>query len=394
MRRPLESQVLLKDLLSDYYTKLARADVPVAWCTSVGPAELLRSFGFEVYFPENHGALIGARRQGAQYIPAAAGAGYSTDICSYLTADIGAFLSGETPLDMYGLKELPRPSVLVYNTSQCREVKEWFTFYGEKFGVPVIGIETPQNIDYPDQPLLDYLEACWRSIITQLETISGRPFDTEKFQQVTDLSGQACALWQAFLESNQSVPALHTFFDHIILMAPVVVLRGTQQAVDFYRSLTAEVSAIDGSRFREHKRFYWEGMPIWGKIKFLSTLFNRYNISIVSSTYCHSWAFDFRAAQALASSVSAYAGIFIIRSQEYKLNYLKDVCRRFNVDAVIFHDAKTCPYNTNSRFGMPAKLKAQTGLPVMTFYGDLVDLRHFSEEEFALRLEAFIEQIG
>jgi len=41
----------------------------VAWCTSVGPRELLRSFGYEVYFPENHGAMIGAMRGASRYIP-------------------------------------------------------------------------------------------------------------------------------------------------------------------------------------------------------------------------------------------------------------------------------------------------------------------------------------
>ena len=40
----------------------------VAWCTSVGPAELLRSMGFLVYFPENHGATLGAMRLGPDLI--------------------------------------------------------------------------------------------------------------------------------------------------------------------------------------------------------------------------------------------------------------------------------------------------------------------------------------
>ena len=54
-----------------------------AWCTSVGPAELLRAFGFEVYFPENHGALMGATRTVIDYIPTAVKYGYSGHVCSY-----------------------------------------------------------------------------------------------------------------------------------------------------------------------------------------------------------------------------------------------------------------------------------------------------------------------
>ncbi|MDQ1350294.1 MAG: hypothetical protein QG657_595 [Acidobacteriota bacterium] len=393
MRKPLKTQAKLKELLTAYFRRFEEKKKPVAWCTSVGPAELLRSFGYEVYFPENHGALIGARRLGAKYIPAAGREGFSPDICSYLTSDIGAYLMNETPLDIYGLANVPAPDVLVYNTNQCREVKEWFTFYGEKYRVPVLGIDTPRDIDAPTPALLAYLEASWREMITRLEKLSGRSFDPARFEEVVTLSHRACGLWQEFLESNRRRPAQHTFFDHIILMAPVVVLRGTREAVDFYSDLVAEAAAVDCTHIKEKYRFYWEGMPVWGKIRFLAELFNRHHISIVTSTYCHSWAFHFDPQNPLASSVKAYAGIFITRSQEYKLRYLEDVTRRFSIDAVLFHDSKTCPSNTNSRFGIPQKLKTTTGLPSLTFYGDLVDLRHFSEEEFALRLEAFIEQL-
>lgn len=398
MRKPLAAQAKLKELLNTYYRRLGQKKIPVAWCTSVGPAELLRSFGYEVYFPENHGALIGARRLGARYIPAAGREGFSPDICSYLTGDIGANLLNETPLDIYGLDHLPIPDVLVYNTNQCREVKEWFTFYSEKYRVPVLGIDTPRDIGTPTPSLLAYLEASWLELITGLEKISGRPFDAARFEEVVTLSHRACGLWQEFLESNRQRPAKHTFFDHIILMAPVVVLRGTREAVDFYRDLVAEAAALDKDtaqikEIKETYRFYWEGMPIWGKIRFFAELFERHHISIVTSTYCHSWAFHFDPQNPLASAVKAYANIFITRSQDYKLHYLEDVTRRFAVDAVLFHDSKTCPYNSNNRFGIPQKLKTATGLPALTFYGDLVDLRHFSEEEFALRLEAFIEQL-
>jgi benzoyl-CoA reductase/2-hydroxyglutaryl-CoA dehydratase subunit BcrC/BadD/HgdB len=391
---PLKTQSLLKDLLSDYYLKLEKRQSPIAWCTSVGPAELLRSFGYEVYFPENHGALIGARRQGAKYIPMASAAGFSPDICSYLTSDVGAFLSHETPLDIYGMTEIPKPDVLVYNTCQCREVKEWFSYYAEQFNAPIIGINTPRDIVQMNQPLQDYLESQWQEIIRQLEHISGKSFNLAEFQRIVGLSEEACRMWQAFLNSNNSTPALHNFFDHIILMAPVVVLRGTTEAVDFYKQLLAEVKSIDSSSKSEKYRFYWEGMPIWGKIKFFAQLFAKHGISVVSSTYCHSWAFDFDKQNPLSSSAFAYGDIFITRSQERKLQYLKEECQKFSIDTILFHDSKTCPYNTNNRFGIPQQLKKETGIPFLTFCGDLVDLRLFSEQEFTLRLEAFIEQIG
>jgi len=393
MRAAPHARQKLKELLSAYYQCLGRKESPVAWCTSVGPAELLRSFGYQVYFPENHGALLGAKRLGSRFIPEAGRAGYSPEICSYLTSDIGAFLLGETPLSAYGLERVPVPDVLVYNTSQCRDVKEWFAFYAEQFKVPLVGIETPRDIDDVNETLLTYLESSWERLIRDLEMISGRRFDREKFAAVVDLSGQACRLWQDFLETNRARPAAHDFFDHIMLMAPVVVLRGEKEAVAFYRALLDEVTAAGTDRPAERYRFYWEGMPVWGKVRFLAELFARHQVRMVASTYAHSWAFAFDAAAPIRSSVDAYGRIFIARSQQHKLDYLQKMCGDFSIDAVLFHDAKTCAANTNSRYGIPGKLKERTAVPTLTFYGDLVDTRHFSEAEFTLRFEAFLEQL-
>ncbi len=124
----IEATTKLKEVMKNYFISMGTGEKKIAWCTSVGPAELLRSFGFEVYFPENHGALIGATRGSVDYIPVAQMHGYSNQICSYTTSDIGAFLKKETPLKKhYGLESIPKPDIIVYNTNQCREVQDWFT---------------------------------------------------------------------------------------------------------------------------------------------------------------------------------------------------------------------------------------------------------------------------
>ncbi|HDY75349.1 MAG TPA: 2-hydroxyacyl-CoA dehydratase, partial [Candidatus Marinimicrobia bacterium] len=83
----LQSQTALKNILKTYFTEMRS---PIAWCTSAGPAEILRALGFDMYFPENHGALLGASRIAEKYIPRAHQEGFDGEICSYLTADIGA----------------------------------------------------------------------------------------------------------------------------------------------------------------------------------------------------------------------------------------------------------------------------------------------------------------
>jgi len=67
--------------------------------------------------------------------------------------------------------------------------------------------------------------------------------------------------------------------------------------------------------------------------------------------------------------------------------------KTFSIDGIIFHDARTCPNNSNSRYGMPQRMGTRLGLPVLVINGDLNDLRCYSEEQTRTNIEAFIEQL-
>jgi benzoyl-CoA reductase/2-hydroxyglutaryl-CoA dehydratase subunit BcrC/BadD/HgdB len=67
--------------------------------------------------------------------------------------------------------------------------------------------------------------------------------------------------------------------------------------------------------------------------------------------------------------------------------------REFAVDGVLFHDSRTCPNNSNARFGMPQRLREAAAVPVLTLDGDLNDLRCFSDEQARTNIEGFVEQL-
>ena len=401
--KPLEARHRMKELMAAHFHGLDEAARDpgrrVAWCTSVGPAELLHSFGFEVYYPENHGAMLGATRTANDYIPRANAAGYSPDICSYLTADVGAFLAGKTPLTgAYGLDTVPKPDVLVYNTNQCRDVQDWFGFYARHFDVPLIGIQSPVQVGEVTDGLVASLVPQYRALIPVLEQVSGRRFDPDCLAEVMTLATRTTHLWEQVLATMQQRPSPLTFFDTTIHMAPAVVMRGQPEAVGYYEQLLAELAertaqgmaAVDGERFR----LYWDGMPVWGRLRELSAFFQQMQASIVVSTYCNSWVFSaFDPEQPFESMARAYLELFIARSEPAKETIMADLCREFAVDGVIYHDAKTCPNNSNTRYGLPQRLRARTGLPFTIVYGDLNDLRCFSEEQAKTSIEAFLEQL-
>lgn len=398
---PIKTTGLLKEIMRNYFQGMEQKDKHsgIAWCTSVGPAELLRSFGFEVYFPENHGALIGATRTAEKYIPEAVKLGYSGHICSYTTSDIGSFISGETPLQKhYGIKSIPEPDIIVYNTNQCREVEDWFNFYAKHFNCPIAGIYPPRYIDKVSKEDVKLVISNFKKIIPLCEKVSAKKFDIDNFKEVLKLSKEATLLWQEVLKTAKNSPAPLTFFDGIIHMAPIVVLRGTEIAKEYYNTLLKElkdnirnnIAAVKNEKYR----IFWDGMPIWGRIRRLSELFKENNAAIVASTYCNSWIFDdFDENNPFESSALAYTKIFINRSEKAKEKILMQWVNEYEIDGIIFHDTKTCFNNSNARFGMPLRIQEKYNIPTLIIEGDLCDLRFFSEAQSVTKIETFIEQI-
>jgi benzoyl-CoA reductase/2-hydroxyglutaryl-CoA dehydratase subunit BcrC/BadD/HgdB len=125
-----------------------------------------------------------------------------------------------------------------------------------------------------------------------------------------------------------------------------------------------------------------------------SKLFAGLNASVIASTYCSSWIFTaLNPAEPFESMARAYTELFIVRSDDYKEKYIKEKLDFYSCDGVIYHDAKTCPNNTNCRYGMPQRLEKDTGIPSLIINGDLNDLRMLSDEQTKTNIEAFIEQL-
>ena len=397
-----EASKKMKGVMGQYFAELMGPEASgrkIAWCTSVGPAELLRALGFEVYFPENHGAMLGATRMATDLIPVANARGFSPDICSYLTSDIGSYLKGESPFNKMKLPGPPKADVLVFNTNQCRDVKDWFSFYAREWDAPCIGVHTPRAIGEVDDVIVAAVARQIEELVEPLEKISGNKLDMDKLREVTELSLECTKLWKAVLQTAATVPAPITFFDGTIQMGPAVVLRGTQAAIDYYEALLAElkqriadgVGAVDNEKYR----IYWEGMPVWGKIKNLAIQFMELQTAVVASTYCNSWIFeDLDPDKPFEGMARAYSELFICRSDEPKEAYMERMIEKFKIDGVLYHNAKTCPNNSNSRYDMPQRLAAKTGKPFVIIDGDLNDLRLYSEEQTRTNIEAFVEQLS
>ncbi|MDP6180132.1 MAG: hypothetical protein QGG48_09595, partial [Desulfatiglandales bacterium] len=100
LRKKIAATKRLKEVMANHFFELDEAartgSRKIAWCTSTGPAELLRGMGFLVYYPENHGAMLGATRMASGFIPYANAIGYSPETSHNI---IGVGPSAMTSID-------------------------------------------------------------------------------------------------------------------------------------------------------------------------------------------------------------------------------------------------------------------------------------------------------
>ncbi|RMF10928.1 MAG: 2-hydroxyacyl-CoA dehydratase [Candidatus Neomarinimicrobiota bacterium] len=243
---------------------------------------------------------------------------------------------------------------------------------------------------------LDDVVAQFEHLIAVGEEVIGSPLQNDRLVEVLELSSAATRLWKQVLETARRRPAPLTFFDGTILMAPIVVLRGTPECVTFYQDTLAELTREEtpGAVPDEEVRLYWEGMPIWGRLRRLAEFFRENQTAVVASTYCNSWVFDaFDPQRPLESMAHAYTQIFINRGERTKVQAMLELMEKFQVDGVVFHDSKTCFNNSNNRFGLPRKLQETSPFATVVIDGDLNDLRFLSEGQMLTKLETFIDQL-
>lgn len=400
-RVPLETAPKLKEMVRDYFHDLQAAaddsDRKIACCSGMGPVEIVRALGLTPYFPENHAALIGASRMSGKYIPRSMAEGFSQFVNSGMACDVGALLMGHSPLvSAHGISGPPRPDVVVYSTNNGHSLIRWFEYYGSHYDVPVFGLHPPAALGDVDRIEVDAAVQQMLRLTSRLEEATGTRLDIDRLAEIVENSARAASLWEEIRSLAQTVPSPLTLFDMLIHLGPMILMRGTPEAVEYYRILKAEVeqrvagkmAAVPGESFR----FYWEGPPIWCALRPLARLFLERKVAVVGSTFFANFDLSgLNGDNPVESMARAYTSIFPNRSNAFKSEYLVKEFEAFGVDAVVYHEDRTCPEHSNVRHGLEVQMRRRTGVPSLILEADSHDLRLFSMERLESQLRDFIE---
>lgn len=395
-KRKIQSVKKMKDIMTAYYIEAKTAGETgkkVAWITSGGPVEPLIVMDVIPVYPENHGAMIGASRMGAALYEKAEAMGYASDLCSYACSDIAC-----APINGGPIGGLPRPDMLICCNNICGTVLKWYEIQARYFNVPLFILDTPFCHTEYTREMRKYVRRQIDEYIRFLEEHCGKKYDYDRMKEVGKLSVTGQKLWQAVLDTTMHKPAPMSAFDAFFHLALIVTLRGTQQAVDYYEMLLAEmkqritdgIGAIPNERYR----LLWDNLPVWYRTKWLSEKFAAQDACLVADTYTSAWCGSLKYVDEnnfLETMAECYTRIYLNIGVDEMAQTVMAMVDKYDVDGLVMHSNRSCKPYSLGQYDIQRIVEKQKGIPSLMLEADMTDERKFSESQIETRIDAFIE---
>ena len=362
--------------------------------------ELLRACHILPMFPEVTALQNAIRKKSLPLILKAEQAGYSSDNCAYVKADIGLFLDG----GMGPGKPIPFPTITVCNYVGCNVYVKWFEHLADVSGSKLFILDVPfARTDQPSPADIQYVVSQLEELIALCESVSGKKFDIDELREILAHSARAEEGYARAKELCKHHPApFDAYFDAINMMGPINVLRGTREAAEFFDVATAEFEELVAQNLalnEERFRTVVEGPPPYPFYKNFRNLFAKWGAVAVASTYSTVggiWEFGFRhdpcrplesiAEQMLRENLTN-------RSIVARYGQIKRYVEEWGADALVIHSIKSCRLFSAGQGDMRDYFTQKLGVPTLMVESDLEDPRYYAEAQIKNRIDAFFESL-
>lgn len=407
------SMALQKEMIARHFDRLEAApdtgEKVVYTFVPGNLTELILSFGALPVLPEINALQSGMRGRSREYIAEAEKAGHSEDVCTYVKCDIGMLKTGN--IGPTGTR-LPKPDLLLLSYTGCFTFMKWFELLREEYDCPVVffhvpyqgeGRMTPEHRDYMVRQLRE-------QVIPALERVTGRAYDETRLRALLQRSRAAEDDLVAVLHAARNVPSpLDSYFGAVYYVGPIFSsFRGTQDAVDFYAALRAEVEervrlgqgpvTPEGQLDEQKYRLVVEGTPNWTSFRDFWKMFYDEGAVVVASTYSkvgglYDLGFRHDPSDPLGTLADYCAGCYTNLSLPSRVQLLVDYIRDYDANGFVINSVKSCNSFSAGQLMILREVEKRTGVPGAFIESDLVDPRYFSAANIKNRLESYFQMI-
>jgi benzoyl-CoA reductase subunit B len=394
-----------RQLMTAWMGELARAEAEGrktgAIMISGNCVELLRACHVLPLFPEVTALQNAIRHKSLPLILKAEQAGYSSDNCAYVKADVGLFLDG----GMGPGKPIPFPDLVVCNYVGCNVYVKWFEHLADISGARLFMLDVPfARTTEPTASDIRYVVSQLEELIAICEGLTGRRFDIDYLREILGHAARAEEGYSRCKHLCKARPApFDSYFDSINMMGPINVLRGTPETAAFFEQAVAEFEGMVaqglGPLTEERFRTVVEGPPPYPYYRSFRNLFTKWGAVAVQSTYSTVggiWEFGFRkdprrplesiAEQMLRENLTN-------RSIVARYGQIRRYVEEWEADALVIHSIKSCRLFSAGQGDMRDYFTREVGVPTLLVESDLEDPRYYAEAQIKNRIDAFFEAL-
>jgi benzoyl-CoA reductase subunit B len=408
-----DSMLKQKEMMAAHYDRLSNAPQSGEKVASTfvpgNLNELIMCFGLVNNLPEVNAIQSGLRRQSGAYVLEAEKIGHSEDVCTYVKSDIGMMAKGN--IGPNG-KRLPDPDVLLLSYTGCFTFMKWFELLREQYKCETIMLHTPYMGDGKiTRNMIDYMvKQLKEEVIPTLERISGVKFDIDRLREYLKKSAKAEEDLVRVLQSAKAKPSpIDAYFGGIYYIGPIFgAFRGTDDAIDYYRFLRAEVEerlaagkgpvTPDGDMGREKYRLVVEGPPNYTNFRQFWKMFYDEGAVVVASSYTkvggvYDFGFRHDPTNPLETLAEYCLGVYTNRSLPMRIDMLAGYIEDYGADGLLINSIKSCNSFSAGQLLIMREVEKRTGKPAAFIESDLVDPRYFSAANIKNRLESYFQMI-
>lgn len=412
--KSLAATKLVYPLVKSYYEEanLVRQNhtKKVGYVTGGGLVDLTWVFDNVLpVYPENFNAGCASKQITPPLLEIAEGAGYSRDLCGYARNHLGYMLGGKD-LDLsFPGGGLPLPDFLLGDSGACYVHLKWWREIERHLGykIPTYLVEIPyipprMSLDAIEFHYLDYTIKQIKGALAFLEQVSGRKLDEDRLKEVVRLAGEASELYEEMQQLRKAVPSPAGSEDILSCVMPIVQWSGTQQAVDFYRSLRDEIKArvdagvgvIPGG---EKLRILFDNIPPWFSLGLFNYLHNFEAVSVIESYsyffhYCRGKLDPDKPYESLARKY-LYGVWYMTSVRETVEKLITRHALDYKVDGIISYALYGCKISTGFLPYQAKYMQEKYGIPTLQLEGDMVDPRDYADGPVKNRIDAFLEML-
>ena len=403
-------------LMKDWYAGLEQASArgqPVANVFVMGNAiEILRTFDFQLVFPEINSLQTGVRKVSEEYLRLSEDYGMSPDVCSYVKADVGLILKEQR--HPAGL--IPKADIAIAS-NMCSTFIKWAEIWERMLKTPTFVLDIPgqRGANWQVRPgdaqhVTDsrWVEAQFRDLIERCEKITGKRFEMDRLAEVETQVNRMVFHWNNVMALNRSCPApYNAMLDGLTYIGIMNVYRGTAEGAEFMRrledQLRAKVARGEGRVAGEKFRLLFSGTPCYVSMRRLVELFESWGGVFAYSDYLTFAAGGMDAGELVydtsrplesLAEVTALAAQRGLSNQFFAHERLARNAKDYDVDGIVFHGIKSCRFVSSGMADTRDYLNKRLKIPSLYIESDLIDPRYWSDAQIKNRVDAFFESLN